>query len=33
MPILAEVGVSNDVEKGVTDAVYLLGKAWDIVFR
>lgn len=31
MPNLAEIGVNNDIEQGVTDAVYLLGKAWDVV--
>lgn len=29
--MLAEIGVNNDIEQGVTDAVYLLGKAWDVV--
>ena len=29
--MLAEIGVNNQIEQGVTDAVYLLGKAWDVV--
>lgn len=29
--MLGEIGVTNSIEQGVTDAVYLLGKAWNII--